>query len=1337
MTTSKKLWLGFGVLIALLMLISTAIVVRIRYVEQAVRSQADVSRPRSAATREIELGILRFAIALRTYAVTKDAGQRAKGQEHVEDVERHLAAYQQMASTEQQRRMGERFAKLWGEYRDLGQTLLSPDRRLTFAEGERLRQLRPLLETMADEEMLPDAVAAYESSKEETFGELHGVAGFVLVLLAGGIVIAVVTSWAVGRGIVRAERRARANSERLRLGVEATNMGVWQVDYRDDRIIWSERCREIFGLPTDVELTRSMVLERIHPEDRDLVVRAAEESMRPESGGDFAVEHRLLTPTGEVRWVSVRGRTQFGDASGRRVPVLHTGVMVDVTDRRVAEKDLHESEARFRQLADAMPQIVYVNGPDGRIEFINRQWIEYTGRERADGSDIDAVMHPDDRAAVRPKWAQAMETETPFTAELRLRRTEDGEYRWFLTRSVPIRDVDGRVVRWYGTSTDIHEQKLAQEALRISETALRTSEERYRAFIAHSTEGIWRLEFDPPIDTSLPIEEQVELAYQCGRMAECNEVMARMYGLERPEDLVGKPLDFMLPSSDPGAREYLASIIRADYRALDVDSEERDAAGNVVYFSNSLVGVVEDGLLKRAWGTQRAVTERKRRERHAAFLAEVGRELARLSAADEIMGYAGAKVAEHLDLSACTFDEIDLSKGETVVAYGWFRNDVPCLAGNVYRHADCLSPEFLKAARDRETVVCGNAQTDPCNGPFAQHALKCVAFASVPFHRDGVWRFSLNACDVVPREWRDDEIELFRDLAGRVFPRLERARAEAALRESEGQLAVELEATTRLHGLISRMLSADDLTSSLEDVLENAIATCGADFGNIQLLNPQRKALEIVVHRGFKADFLNHFRSVRVDEGSACARAMTCGARVVIEDVELDPGFEPHRKVAAAAGYRAVQSTPLKTHDGSIVGMLSTHFRRPHRVSERDQRLLDLYARHAADLIERLQYEQALKEADRRKDEFLATLAHELRNPLAPIRNGLQILKLAGDDADAAEHALTMMDRQLAQMVRLIDDLLDVSRISRGKVELQRCPVDLAAVVQTAVETSRPLIDAQGHHLTIDLPNDSLVVAADPTRLSQVFANLLNNAAKFTPRGGRIALAVRRRGDEVEIVVRDSGIGIPEEKLMSVFDLFSQVNGSLEKSHGGLGIGLTLVKSLVEMHGGTVEANSRGLGKGSEFVVQLPLAADEVPALAEDESEPSGPPAARRILIADDNTDAAVSLAEVLQLMGHEVRTAGDGLEAIVEAESFRPDVVLLDIGMPNLNGYDACRRLREFDWGREMIIVALTGWGQEEDRRRSYDAGFDHHLVKPVGARRLTKLFAELDAGLKEVASG
>jgi CheY-like chemotaxis protein/two-component sensor histidine kinase len=337
-------------------------------------------------------------------------------------------------------------------------------------------------------------------------------------------------------------------------------------------------------------------------------------------------------------------------------------------------------------------------------------------------------------------------------------------------------------------------------------------------------------------------------------------------------------------------------------------------------------------------------------------------------------------------------------------------------------------------------------------------------------------------------------------------------------------------------------------------------------------------------------------------------------------------------------------------------------------------------------------------------------------------------MRRAPNDKEAVGWARGLIERQLGQLVRLIDDLLDVSRVSRGRIELRREEVDLRSVVNGALEICAPLIEQGGHRLALDLPAERIPLLVDPTRLIQVLCNLLSNAAKYTPSGGRIELAARRTTAGVEIAVRDNGVGIPEDMLGRVFDMFTQVERSLERAQGGLGIGLTLVKRLVELHGGTVEARSAGPGRGSEFVIRLPdhAAAASAPASLATLEEPlPDMPPGRRILVADDNRDAADSLAFMLRVVGHDVRTAYDGEQAVQIADAFRPALALIDIGMPRMNGYDAARSIRARDYGREMVLVALTGWGQPEDKQRSQLAGFDHHLVKPVDPSVLDRLLA------------
>jgi PAS domain S-box-containing protein len=388
---------------------------------------------------------------------------------------------------------------------------------------------------------------------------------------------------------------------------------------------------------------------------------------------------------------------------------------------------------------------------------------------------------------------------------------------------------------------------------------------------------------------------------------------------------------------------------------------------------------------------------------------------------------------------------------------------------------------------------------------------------------------------------------------------------------------------------------------------------------------------------------------------------------------------------------------------------------------------LRAFTKVVRDITDRRRAHDALREADRRKDEFLATLAHELRNPLAPMRTALHVMQRSGPSDGEWQRTWEIMDRQTRQMTRLIDDLLEVSRITQGRMVLQRQTIELNAVVQHAIETIRPLIERQRHTLNVSLVSPAPAVDGDPARLAQVFANLLDNAAKYQDPGGTIDLSVDVRREHAIVSVHDEGVGMTPDQRVNVFEMFAQVDSGVDRSHGGLGIGLSLVKRLVELHGGTVSAESSGLGQGSTFVVSLPIVRHVREDAETQSSQSTLPPVPqRRVLVVDDNEDAASTLASLLELNGHVAQVAHDGEQALRAAEAWRPDVVLLDIGLPRLNGYDVCRHLRSQAWARELRIVALTGWGQVDDRKRSEAAGFDRHLVKPVDPDLLIQMMKE-----------
>ncbi len=530
-------------------------------------------------------------------------------------------------------------------------------------------------------------------------------------------------------------------------------------------------------------------------------------------------------------------------------------------------------------------------------------------------------------------------------------------------------------------------------------------------------------------------------------------------------------------------------------------------------------------------------------------------------------------------------------------------------------------------------------------------------------------------------------------------------------------------------GRLNATLDVDDLLTLL---VRDSIELIGAEGGCSGLSTPDGIHCQVYKRDGAERECTKKWPPMQGLPGWVLVQKIPYLTNDTAADPQVDADF------CREMGIRSALSIPILDARREVLAFFELHNKRDGlEFTPRDRERLMAVSELAAPAIQNalayrrlLEAEESLKEADRKKDEFLATLAHELRNPLAPIRNALSIIRLSRPGTARLEEVRQMMERQIQQMVRLIDDLLDVSRITRGKLRLQRDLVPLADVINSAIETSRPVIEEAGHELIYSLPSETVYLDADATRLSQVFANLLTNAAKFTDRGGQIRLSAHHTPVEVAVSVRDDGIGIPADKVANLFEMFTQLDHSLEKAQGGLGIGLTLSRRLVELHGGTIEVTSEGPGMGSEFTVRLPVATSRS---EHAEPEPlelfNGDAPAQRILVADDNTDAARSLALMFEMMGSEVRTVHDGQAAFEAAGEFRPDVVFLDIGMPRLNGYEAASRIRQQPWGKDIFLVALTGWGQQEDQRKSEEAGFNRHVIKPASFVTLQKLLHDLAA--------
>ena len=561
-------------------------------------------------------------------------------------------------------------------------------------------------------------------------------------------------------------------------------------------------------------------------------------------------------------------------------------------------------------------------------------------------------------------------------------------------------------------------------------------------------------------------------------------------------------------------------------------------------------------------------------------------------------------------------------------------------------------------------------------------------------------------------------ISPLRDLAGHIFGASKIARDITARKRDEADLR-------RLHEMSMRLSATRDLGFILEETIRTAAAIEETDLGVLSLYDAETSELNVAASIGFGEKFFKSegFRAIRNAYRLCFARRQ----RVIIEDFDSDPTVAPIRDAIRQSGIQALHSTPLTTRTGEILGVMSTHFRKSYRPTERVTRLVDLCAYQAAEFIENARLYDQLRMADRRKDEFLATLAHEIRNPLGTVRNALNLLRLSDDLGPSVEHVRAIMDRQVNYMVCLMDDLLEVSRIAHGKTELRMEPTEVSAIIANAVETSRPFIEAANHQLTIQISPLTMTINADSVRLVQVMVNLLNNATRYTNPGGQIWLTAQRIGGDAVLSVRDTGTGIPRQMLGKVFDMFVQAEAHGDSSARGLGVGLALAKRLVEMHGGRIEARSEGPGLGSEFIVSLPLAARVELPLAVAPSAGEAPLPKRRILIVDDTRAAIYVLGKLLSKLGQHVHAAQHGVAALEYALQQRPDMVITDISMPDTDGYELAKRLRREDGLSDVCLVALTGYEDESHRRQMAEAGFDRQLLKPVSLEALRELLSTL----------
>lgn len=544
-----------------------------------------------------------------------------------------------------------------------------------------------------------------------------------------------------------------------------------------------------------------------------------------------------------------------------------------------------------------------------------------------------------------------------------------------------------------------------------------------------------------------------------------------------------------------------------------------------------------------------------------------------------------------------------------------------------------------------------------------------------------------------------------------------------ALRKSEDSLRRANDRLKLLWEAAAILLSGNSPEEMLGELFEKIAPALQLDAYFNFMTRDGEESLQLHCYAGVTEDAARSLCPIEFDQ--AICEAVAAGRRPIIASF-IQQSDDPRTRLVKKMGIRVYACNPLLAEQ-RLLGTLSFASRRRDQFDAHELEFLETVSQYVTLAYQRTQFIQALRENDRRKDEFLATLAHELRNPLAPIRAGLDLMKVAGNDPEVMEQVHPTLERQVGQMVHLIDDLMDVSRITRGKIALRKSRVDLTSIVENAIDATRGFFDESNQHFAWSLPHEPIFLEADPNRLVQVVSNLLNNAAKYTPAGGDISLTAESDGSEVVLNISDTGVGIPVDMQQRIFEMFGQIGQPQGDGYAGLGIGLTLVKSLVEMHGGSITVDSEGENRGSVFQVRLPIIldspAEDAPSsrIEEQSREQTG----RRVLIVDDNKAAADLLGAAVKRLGNAVRTAGDGQQACEIAEAFRPAVVIMDLGMPKMNGYQAAQYIRKQPWGKDVVLIALSGWGQDEVKRKTKEAGFDGHLVKP----------AEISA-LKEVLS-